>query len=227
MSIKKPYKQSAYDEAVSLRRRGFTYTEIAKICAVSRGTVSNWLKAESFSKKVAADNIKKAVKENTRRLSLINKARMAERKHQYQEALRVAATEYKHYKNNPLFIAGLATYMSLGDKKNPRTVRLSTTNATAQRLFIDFTTAYLAVPKSNIRFSLHLYPDHDVSRCMKYWCRQTGLSPAQFYKNQVIQGLGGGKSLHFGVGNTIIGSTLLKKKLDCWLTLMVKDLKNS
>ena len=43
------YKQAAYEQAVAFRKRGFTYSEIAKICNVSKGTVSNWLRHETFS----------------------------------------------------------------------------------------------------------------------------------------------------------------------------------
>jgi transcriptional regulator with XRE-family HTH domain len=50
------YKQEAYEQALAFRRRGFTYSEIAKICNVSVSTLSNWLRHESFSKAVAADN---------------------------------------------------------------------------------------------------------------------------------------------------------------------------
>ncbi len=69
------YKQDAYDQALAFRRRGFTYSEIAKICNVSVSTLSNWLAHEPFSKQVAHDNNDKAIAQNTKRLALINKAR--------------------------------------------------------------------------------------------------------------------------------------------------------
>ena len=60
---------------------------------------------------------------------------------------------------------------------------------------------------------------------MKYWSKKTGISVAQFYKSQVIEGRSKKRTLHFGVGNTIIGSTLLKKKLDLWISLALKEWK--
>ncbi len=220
------YKQEAYEQAFAFRRRGFTYAEIAKICNVSKGTVSNWLRHEPFSKGVAKDNQKQAVIQNTKRLALINKARVAERRHQYTEAIRSAETEYQHYRLSPLFIAGLTLYMTAGDSKQPRLIRLSSSRPELHRLFIRFVTTYLGVAKSDMRFWLLLYPDHDEVACMKRWCQKTSLSPAQFYKNQVITGRTQKETLHFGVGNTIIASTLLKKKLGHWVTLLEKELKN-
>ena len=90
------YKQDAYEQALAFRKRGFTYSEIAKICDVSVSTLSNWLAHEPFSKLVALDNADKATMQNTKRLALINKARNTERKVQYAEITRLAEIEYKN-----------------------------------------------------------------------------------------------------------------------------------
>lgn len=218
------YKQVAYDQAVQFRKRGFTYSEIAKICDVSVGTVSNWLKNEPYSKVVAVDNIKKATLENTKRLALINKARNTERKHQYVDIVRQAETEYKNYRTSPLFIAGLTLYMSTGDNQNNRLIRLSSNRTDLHSIFIRFLTTYLGLEKGAIRFWVLLYPDLDEVTCMKHWCKKTGLSAGQFYKNQVIDGRSTKRTLHFGVGNTVIGNILLKKKLNRWIKLLSTDL---
>jgi transcriptional regulator with XRE-family HTH domain len=219
------YKQDAYDQALAFRKRGFTYSEIAKICDVSVSTLSNWLAHEPFSKKIAEDNAEKATAQNTKRLALINKARNTERKGQYAEVVRLAEIEYKNYRISPLFIAGLMLYVSGGDSQNDRLIRLTSSKTELHRIFIHFLTTYLGVPKSSIRFWLLLYPDLDEVTCMKHWCKKTGLNVGKFYKNQVIQGRSNKRTLHFGVGNTIIGSTILKKKLVCWADLLSKEAK--
>lgn len=219
------YKQEAYDQALVFRKRGFTYAEIAKICNVSVSTLSNWFKNEPFSKQVAVSNIKQAIIGNTKRLASINKARTTERKGQYAEIVRLAEIEYKNYRTSPLFIAGLMLYVSEGDNQNDRLIRMTNSQIDLHRIFIRFLTTYLGVEKGSIRFWLLLYPDLDEVVCMKHWCKKTGLSAGQFYKNQVIQGRSTKRTLHFGVGNTIIGSTLLKKKLMRWIELAIKELE--
>lgn len=218
------YKQEAYEQALAFRRRGFTYAEIAKICDVSVSTLSNWLAHEPFSKKVAEDNTNKANVQNTKRLALINKARNTERKGQYAEITRLAEVEYKNYRNTPLFIAGLMLYVSEGDNQNDRVIRLTNSRTELHRIFIRFLTTYLGVEKRSIRFWLLMYPDLDEVTCMKHWCKKTGLSAGQFYKNQVIQSRSTKSTLHFGVGNTIVSNILLKKKLQRWSALLLKDL---
>jgi Homeodomain-like domain len=218
------YKQDAYEQALAFRKRGFTYSEIAKICDVSVSTLSNWLAHEPFSKKIAQSNAEKATVQNTKRLALINKARNTERKGQYAEVVRLADVEYKNYRTSPLFIAGLMLYVSEGDSQNDRLIRLTTSRTDLHRIFIRFLTTYLGVPKASIRFWLLLYPDLDEVTCMKHWCKKTGLNAGQFYKNQVITGRSTKRTLHFGVGNTIVSNILLKKKLQRWSELLARDI---
>jgi hypothetical protein len=59
---------------------------------------------------------------------------------------------------------------------------------------------------------------------MRKWSRELALPYAQFYKNQVIPGKSKKRTLRFGVGNTIIGSTVLKYKLNRWIELVTKEL---
>jgi len=217
------HKEEAYGQAIQFRKRGFTYAEIARICNVSHGTVSNWLRHEEFSISVAAQNKKRAVVENTKRLASINKARTTERKRQYADVIRGAETEYKHYRHNPLFVAGLTLYLAQGDTSDTSIIRLTDSRTELHKLFIRFLSEYMAVEKSSVRFWLLLYPDHDEIACMKHWCKKVSLSPAQFYKNQYIQSRSQKKSTHHGVGNTIVASVLLKKKLLAWVSLLQKD----
>ncbi len=217
------YKKEAYEQAVSFRKRGFSYREIAKICGVSVGTVSAWLAPLPFSADVTKQNRRRAEKDNTNRLLLINKARATEFKKQYAEAERLAKVEYQNYRHNTLFMSGLMLYVSEGDNTHTRLIRLANSRPELHVVFIRFLTQYLGVDKRSIRFWLLLYPDLDEVTCMQHWSKKTGLSVSQFYKNQYIEGRSTKRTLHFGVGNTIIGSTLLKKKLDQWIKLALKE----
>ncbi len=219
------YKQEAYEQAIAFRKRGFTYTEIAKICGVSVGTASTWLKPLPFSFKITAQNKARAAQDNKKRMVSINKARTAERAKQYDQVVRMAETEYQNYRHSPLFIAGLMLYISEGDNVSTRLIRLSSSRPELHKIFIKFLLTYLGVVKSSIKFWLLLYPDLDEVTCMKHWSKKTGISVAQFYKNQFINGRSTKPTLHFGVGNTIIGNTLLKQKLAKWVELLHKELK--
>ena len=216
--------EEKFKQALQFRTRGFTLEEIAKICEVSKSTVSKWLKSNAVSVEVTKQNKRRAGQENAKRLQLISKTRTKGRQHRYKEAKQSAEVEFKHYKKNPLFIAGLITYASIGDMTDERSIRLTTARMMAHKTFISFAVEYLGISKSKIKLWLFLYTDHSEETCMKKWHRATALPYTQFHKNQIIKGKPKHKTLHHGVGNTIIGSTVLKHKLIRWIELMQKEL---
>lgn len=216
--------EQKYQQALQFRKRGFTLAEIAKICDVSKSTVSKWLRNKAFSDAVTQQNKRRAGQENAKRLRLVNKARSNERAKRYSEVERSAVTEYKHYKLDPLFIAGVLLYQSHGDMYDNHLLRLSTTAQVAHTVFISFALEYLGAEKKDIRFWLLLYPGHTEETCLKSWKKSTGLSYGQFHKSQQLKTKTRTKPLHSGVGNTIIGSTVLKRKLTVWIGLLQKDL---
>ncbi len=216
--------EEKYQLATYYRKRGFSYAEISKIVGVSKGTVSNWLSQKTFSKKVKKENVERAARENVKRISLLNKARQAERTTRYREAVRSASTEYKHYKQNPLFTAGLMLYLGSGDTKDPNTIRFSSSTTAQHRIFHKFTREFLGAEAGQIKFWLLLYHDLSETKCRAEWTKQLRLKPEQWYKNQMLQAQQRRPTLHCGVGNTIIGSTVLKHKLNRWIELATKEL---
>ena len=216
--------EEKYKQAVEFRKRGFTYSEIAKIVGISKSTASAWLSKKAFSKRVAKDNAERAARENVKRIGLLNKARKSERTARYAEAIHSAETEFKHYKSNPLFIAGLMLYLADGDQKNSSRIRISSTNAQLHRIFISFTQEFLGVPACDTTFYVALYEGMNETKEMKWWSRCIKLSVSHFGKTQFINRKSTDAILHHGSGNTIVGSTVLKIKLLRWIELLSKDL---
>jgi predicted transcriptional regulator len=216
--------EEKFAQALQFRKRGFTLEEIAKICEVSKSTVSKWLKNNVISEGVTKQNKKRAGRENAKRLQLMSKTRTRERALRYKEVEQSADVEFKHYKKHPLFIAGLVTYASIGDITNEHSIRLTTARMVAHKTFMTFAVEYLGVPRNKVKLWLILYQDHNEEACMKKWHKATTLPYAQFHKNQIIKSKPKHKTLHHGVGNTIIGSTVLKHKLIRWIELMQKEL---
>jgi transcriptional regulator with XRE-family HTH domain len=207
-----------YDQAISLRQRGFTFTEIAKICEISKSTASEWFKDQPFSERITILNKKRAGQENAKRLGLIAKTRTTERKQRYKDAEQSAKVEFANYQKDPLFMAGLTAYLSAGDQKDPRVIRLSHRSEDIHRLFIKFAIKYLGVEKTKIHLWLLLYGASSEEKVMRSWSKKTTIPYSQFYKNQYVNKTTK-QTLHKGVGNTIIGSTYHKQKLICWTKL--------
>lgn len=217
-------KLAQFEQAIQLRKRGFTYDDIAKMTGVAKSTVSSWISRETWSQSVRDTNKKRAAKENSKRISLLNKSRGTQHAKLYAEAERSAVTEYKHYKHNPLFVAGIMLCVASGDSTSERLIRITSTNMDVHRMFVSFAKEYLGVSRESLRFWLLLSPDQSPEACSRRWSKKIGVPIAQFHKCQVGKKRKGGKSLHFGVGNTIIGSTVLKHKLRKWIELSLKEL---
>ena len=159
--------EEKYQQALQFRKRGFTLEEIARICGVSKSTVSKWLKNNAISESVTKQNKKRAGKENAKRLQLMSKSRGKERALKYREVERSAEVEFKHYKNNPLFVAGIVTYLAIGDLTDERVIRITSARMSAHKAFLDFAVEYLGVPRQKVKFWLLLYPEHhdDIGIC--------------------------------------------------------------
>lgn len=209
--------------ATQYRKRGFSYSEIANICGVSKATVSNWLAKKSFSKKVKQDNIRKAGQENKKRLALLNKARATERKKRLLEAEKAAKTEFKHYRTNPLFIAGIMLYLASGDLSSTTRIRLTSANPAEHKIFIKFLTDFCGLSKSEIRFWLLLPSGSSEPSLTTQWSKAIALPKGRFGKAQFISSAKK-DPLHIGSGNTIIAGTVLKHKLLYWVQLTLKEL---
>lgn len=216
--------EDKYQQALQFRTRGFTLEEIAKICAVSKGTVSKWLKNNAISAGVTKQNKKRAGQENAKRLSLMSKTRERERAIRYQEIERSAEVEFKHYKKDSRFIAGLAIYAAIGSLSQDSTIRLTSSRLSSHQAFIAFVIEYLGAPKAKLKLWLMLYPSHTEEVCMRKWHKATGLPYSQFHRSQIVKNESKKQPLHHGVGNTIIGSTVLKRKLVRWGELLQKEL---
>jgi len=216
--------EEKHEQALQFRKRGFTYSEIAKIVGVSKATVSNWLAKKAFSKKVKEDNFKRAAKDNVKRMGLLNKARFNERGARYKEARHSAETEFKHYKKDPLFMAGLMAYLCNGDVSDPSRIRLSSSNPLVHKAFLQLLCNYLGAPKTSVRFWLLLHQGHVEKKCRALWQKSLTLPSESFYKSQIVQQKTVKDTLQHGTGNTIIGNIVLKKKLLRWIELLSEEL---
>jgi transcriptional regulator with XRE-family HTH domain len=214
--------EEKYQKARDFRKRGFSYTEIAKIVGVSRGTLSNWLGNQTFSKKVRQDNEIKARKDNVKRISLLNKAKQNERDKRVKETLRGALIEFKHYQRLPHFMAGLMLYTGSGDVLDPKVVRLSDSRPEIHRMFVKFATDFLGVDKSNIHCWLAVPKGVSEAKSVAEWSKILKVPHSQFYKSQQLSPTD--RALRKTVGNTIIGDTLLKQKLQKWIELATREL---
>ena len=201
----------------TLRKKGNSYREIQKETGVSRGTLCEWFRREEWSRHIA---VTKTVRvnsiEHTRMMQAVRRKNLDTL---YGAAEQEAMTEYEIFKEEPLFWAGLMAYAGEGDKRTRHIVRITNSEFYIHKIFLLFATRYLRVLLADIRECLIIYPDHNETLCKEMWSNILGIPRDQFHKTQVIQGKEKVRRLQYGIGMSIISSTVLKKKMLKWLSL--------
>ena len=206
-------------EAFKLRKEGKTYREIEKMLIISRSTLCDWFKDEEWSKHIKKSNINKQIIRSREHLLKMNTARKIMLEKKYKKVTEDAEKEFEIYKNDPLFTAGLMIYAGEGDKRSRNLVRISNSEFYLHLVFISFSEKFLGIKKDKIKFWLLLYHDHNIKELIEIWSKKLKINKLNFYKSQVIIGREKVKKLQYGVGNSIISNTSLKKKIIKWLEL--------
>lgn len=207
-------------KAIDLRRQGRSYRDIVKELKVSKGTLSAWFKGQEWSDQISKSNIEKEHSRAPEKMKRINMMRRVKFAFTYGVAEEEAVREFKVYKNEPLFWAGLMIYAGEGDKRSSSMTRVSNSESYLHKIWLEFGLKYLKAEQKMVRFNVLIYPDLDQETTEEYWSKETGIPRTQFHKTQTIQGKETTRKLQNGVGISILSSrVVIKKKLLKWLKL--------
>lgn len=211
------------DKAVvfDLRKNGRSYREIQKEMGISRSTLCDWFRNEEWSKHVRNSNQNKNKEISKDRIVKLNESRAIMLSEKYKKVENEAEKEFLIFKTEPLFMAGLMIYAGEGDKKSKNISRVSNSDFYIHNIFIKFSEKYLYISRENIKMALILYPDLNAVECLQKWSEETKIPVLNFHKTQIINGKEKTKKLQYGVGISIISSTVVvKKKILKWLSMV-------
>lgn len=205
------------DKAFELRKQGKSYKAIKEELGISKSTLSDWFRDIPWSRHLKVSNTGRT--RTPEHLALMHKARRDQLSTLYSGAEEEAKVSYETFRKEPLFWAGLMAYAGEGDKRTRHLVRITNSEFYIHTIFIHFVKKYLLVSEEDIKCCLILYPDNNPSLCKEMWSNILKIKRENFHKTQVIQGKEKLKRLQYGIGMSIISSTVLKKKLLVWLSL--------
>lgn len=164
------------EKAVSLRKKGLSYSQIRKKLGINKSTLSGWLRDMPLPKE--------RLDELQRNDSVIEKIRQSKKRTRDQRLAAVHDRISKHIgklSKRELFIAGLFLYWAEGGKTTPYSISLSNTDPSMIRFYLSWL-SNLKVPTEKIIVRLHLYADMDVNAAIKYWKEQTEIPFENFRK---------------------------------------------
>lgn len=205
-------KKIKREAAITLRKKGKSYSEIQKILTVSKSTLSRWLK-EVYLKPKSINRLK----DRQRTAYLVSKKRVANCIWHHESIKEKARIESKKLINDSFFVAGLMLYWSEGSK-SMGSVQFSNSDSQMIKIMLAWFKKYCKVQINKFKVGLILNSLHSVKECEKFWQKVTCLPIKQFHKSFIKKSnyLGKKNKLYMGTCKVIIHSRDLLSKIIGW-----------
>jgi len=219
-----PLKQNA----IKLRKAGYSYNMISKELNIAKSTLSNWLTNIPFIpnkevlQRVGEAKLKSALYKQ--RIKFENIAKMKNE----------AAKEVGRVSSRDLFMLGIGLYLGEGSKSHEE-VRIVNADPTIIKLSINWLTEFGGVHKEHLRVAVHGYPDHDINEIVNFWSKELHIPINHFIKTQIDARLNKStlkrRKLPYGTahvyvrgGGTLLGGVRsLHRKIMGWIETTIKQ----
>lgn len=170
------------NRAISLRRRGKTYSEIQKILGpLPKSTLSGWLKKVELTK-----SQKKRIQQKIIDRGALGRQRGGWSNHQKRltriSAIQLKAREeYASFSNNQLFLVGIALYSAEGSRKTER-FQFMNSDPFLVKIMLKWIRKFDPVSFKNINARLYVHKIYSHENHEKFWSDFLNIAPAKFQK---------------------------------------------
>jgi hypothetical protein len=174
MKPRNPLKKRAQ----KLRDGGYSYKMINTKLKIAKSTLSNWFKDRPFTpnkkvlQRIQYGPIKSAEQKHNKKVQEINRLR------------EIGAKEIGALAKRDLWLLGLGLYIGEGTKSH-ETIRIINSDPSVIRLAIKWFKEICDLKDENITIAVHLYPDNNIKKSLKFWSGVTGLPLNNFRKTQI------------------------------------------
>lgn len=207
--------------AITLRRKGYTYSEILKEVPVSQASLSLWLRGVPtdhirIQKKAAAGQRAGARAQRAKRL-------------QKMEVLKgEVEQELPELMKDPLFVSGLSLYWAEGTKQKPWNISAMTTFINSDpgmlQLMKRWFMKYGGATEDDLKYYLHIHEDADAGKAREEWANILHIEQSRirvtlkrhvskFRKNTIRMESGEYRGL---IGIQVAKSTWLNRRITFW-----------
>jgi len=219
-----PLKQNA----IKLRKAGYSYNMISKKISVAKSTLSNWLTDIPF---IPNKEVLKRVGEAKLKSALYKQKIKFEN---IAEMRREAIREVGKLSSRDIFMLGIGLYLGEGSKSHEE-VRITNADPTIIKLSINWLTKFGGVRKEHLRVAVHGYPDHNIGKLVNFWSKKLHIPVKQFIKTQIDTRLNKSvlkrRKLPYGTihvyvrgGGTLLGGVRsLHRKIMGWIETTIKQ----
>lgn len=218
----KNYKQLK-EQAIFLRGKGLSYSEIKKEINISKSTLSYWLKNVPLK----AEHKKRFYTKQIQFLSFGSQCQKERRKREVETIIKQAITEIQTPLSSDAYrLMGACLYWAEGSKGG----RFEITNSDPH--FILFMVKWLKkvfnIHPGTLKAWLNIYPQQNETEIKKFWSELTGITLNNFGKSYVKPLSSGYKknNLYYGtIRVEVPKSTDMKHRIFGWVKAVLIDIE--
>lgn len=172
------YKEKS--EAISLRRKGYSYSQIKEKLGISKSTLSSWLEPYPLSEK----RIRELRDNNPQRIERYINTMREKREKKFSDSYNKVQNDIGNLSNRELFLAGFFLYWAEGGKTRRSTLVFTNTDPGMLKVYIRWL-FLLKVQSTRLRIKLHLCKDMNIRKEISFWSNQLGIDKTRFHKTLV------------------------------------------
>ncbi|MBI5732236.1 MAG: hypothetical protein HY982_02655 [Candidatus Magasanikbacteria bacterium] len=213
------------EEAVALRKKGMSYSQIKSELKIPKSTLACWLQGMPLSE----ERINELRGRSVVRIEKFRNTMLKKREKRLMEIYKLEKEKFPSLSKREQMIAGLALYWGEGSKSDWSKIALANTDPGILKFFAHWLVDLYDVERKNFRVSLQLYKNMDMQKKLNYWSKELGINRKQFTK-PYIKCSSSNRINHrgsFGHGTCTIAvySVLLKEKIMTQLKILAESYK--
>jgi len=164
-------------KAITMRKKGMSYSQIKNKLNVSKSTLSIWLRDMPLSEK----RIRELQADNPIRIERYRNTMRAKKNARLSEVYKKVSKDINRFSKRDLFLAGLFLYWGEGTKAQNSLVALTNTNPAMIKFFIRWLKLF-GIKNKDLKIKLHLYSNMNVKGSFDFWSKELKIPISQFYK---------------------------------------------
>lgn len=182
-------------EALKMRLKGYSYSEINAALEIPKATLSGWLRDI-----VLSDSARARLKQRTREggVNALIKRNILQTVHAEKRAFKAqqqACAEIGALSDRDLRIVGATLYWAEGYKRLKvrggkervgHSISFVNSDAEMVRVFVRFSREILGISEDHMKVSMRLYAHINEQEAMRHWIRVTGLPESSFRKTSYL-----------------------------------------
>jgi lambda repressor-like predicted transcriptional regulator len=172
------YKEKS--QAIELRKRGYSYSQIKEKLGISKSTLSGWLQPYPLSEK----RIRELRDNNPQRIERYINTMRKKREVGFSIAYDQAKKDIGNLTERELLIAGFFLYWAEGGKTRRSTLVFTNTDPRMLKMYMKWL-RILKVPQEKLKVKLHVYKDMSIQKEIYFWSMELGVHKSKFHKTLV------------------------------------------